>query len=279
MSQMPPAKRFQFSLGELLAVVLMSGGLLAFIHTRAGAVLGFRQHLAIVLIFWGSVALSAWWSLRKGESGWRRRVRAACTVSVVLALAAFSEGSASFTCWRCGAHRAESYGLFSRVEETDVSRRVAAIVGQPCPHPHWHLNCRVSLTGISDSFAWADVPLYMGELGHDVVVPDLLERIPDRTWAAAAIDTMGDRDNCLKYPALLVIADLSEKPPKDDAEWQQWWQTYKPVFQRTTSLAVALPIAQAAVNASIGTHGPDSPGLHLIGYRLRHILPGLKVPP
>jgi len=279
----PPAKRFQYSLAELLAVVLTLGGLQTFIHTREGAAIGLRQNLLITFLFMGSVALGAWWSFRKRETGWRRRVRVACMVLVVLPLAGLAEGRASYTCWRCGAHLEERYGVFSQVEETDVSKRVVTILDKPCPHPHWHLNCRESVMAIIVSFVWADVPLFMGEMtmgnGVTVVVPDLLDQIPDRTWAADAIDAMGDRDNCLKYGALLVIMDLSDKPPHNDAEWQQWWLTSKPVFQPTTSLASALPIAQAAVNNSIRVHGQYSPGLTVIGRRLAAIFHGLKVPP
>jgi hypothetical protein len=275
----PPVKRFQFSLGEMLAVTLLLGGLLAFIHTRDGAVAEFWQDFTITLFFLAAVGVGAYWSWRKGESGWRRRIRAACIVAAVLAFAALSAGTASYTCWRCGAHRADRWAVFSQVEETDESRRVAAIVGKPCSHTYWHLNTSMSFMTITDSFVWADVPLYMGNYGVETVVPGLLEKIPDRTWATAAIDAMGDRDNCLKYAALLVIVDLSDKPPQNDAEWQTWWQAAKPVFQRTTSPATALPIAQAAVNDSIRVHGQFSPGLTLVGQRLSHILPGLKVPP
>ncbi|HEY3324045.1 MAG TPA: hypothetical protein VGP72_26570 [Planctomycetota bacterium] len=264
--------RFQFSLREMLAAVLAFGSLLTFLHTREGVHVGVWQQAVIGAVFFCAIGFGGWWSARKGERGWRRIVRAAILVFVALIVWTLLQDRIVYYCVRCGAKRTDSYGVLCSVEEGEVPQRIRTITGQPCLH-HWSMHTRsFRLGGHGDGSAWQNTPVLLFSL------PDALERIPRREWAVAAIDAMGDRDNLLRFPAAMVIANLGFEPPTDESGWQTWWATYGPVFQRVTKPEVALPIAQAAVDNLAKPPG-RSWYVPFFGDKVVRELPGLKLPP
>ena len=267
----------QFSLSEMLFLVMSIGSLLTVKHAPADSAADWHGDLSWIGTCFVGWAIGVVWTSRRNETGWRRRVRVSMVTGLFVLGSLVSSGTVYHNCWRCGAVKAEYYGLFSTIDEWKISQRIARLSGKKCTHCHWKFQTSYSLWSIEDGFPSFTVPVLMDFNEDEYGVVKCLEKIPIDEWRRTIIDLIGDRDNRLKYAATMAVMDLSEKCPTTDQEWLQWWTANQPIFQRETSAARAAPIAQAAVNRAWTSYS-CSIGLSKVGTRIRGDAPAVRLP-
>jgi hypothetical protein len=162
-------------------------------------------------------------------------------------LAASCDLTSSYVCFRCGAAMRTTFGVSALSPADDLSVRVETIAGGPCPHSDWCLATRWSLFGVVDGLPSQFLPLLVPLGGDRVGAIDIIEQLPNPAWARAAVEALGDRENKLKYIALLAIHEAAEDRPTSDTEWAEWWEQRRGWFRSTSAEADAKAVAQAAV--------------------------------
>jgi hypothetical protein len=271
----PHARRFQFSMLDMLIVLFIIGTVMTIRHMPGNASeawIADAVTVALGVIGAGLGAVFAW----KCEFGVVLR-RVTIVGSVVLALisAGLVAGKSTYTCWRCGAVMEDSYGLYSSVTASYLSERIEKACGQRCTHPHWQLRGSNSLLAMS-SVEPARAPILMLPFAEDSVIIREIESIPNPSRRCEVIDALGDEHNRLKYAAMLAVLNVRDTAPSTEDEWAAWWSENAEVFRRQTSATDALPAAQATIQRirqGIRQRLPEN-----VLRNLKEDLPGIVLP-
>ncbi|MEQ8209867.1 MAG: hypothetical protein RH917_08540 [Lacipirellulaceae bacterium] len=71
--------------------------------------------------------------------------------------------------------------------------------------------------------------------------------LPEREWQKQALKTIGNRENALKWVAVLVLDDLSIKAVESEEDWYRWWTENSSVFEIERNTRQAADTAKAAI--------------------------------